>query len=68
MECSVEPELVGAREDIKRTRLAYFKKNLRPNSEAFFFIALHDFTTRASCSSVKPLNSEVLIVARCFRI
>lgn len=34
--------------------MTYFKKNLRPNCPEFFFITFHDFTTRASCSSVKP--------------
>lgn len=33
---------------------SYFKKNLKPNSAAFFFITLHDLTTRVSCSSVNP--------------
>lgn len=42
--------------------MAYFKKNLRPNSPEFFFMTFHDFTTRASCSSVKPLsNVEVML-------
>jgi hypothetical protein len=38
--------------------MAYFKKNLRPNSPALGFIAFHDFTTRASCSSLNPLPSK----------
>ncbi|WVZ02342.1 hypothetical protein V8G54_023148, partial [Vigna mungo] len=39
---------------------AYFKKNLRPNSPEFFFITFHDFTTRASCSSVKHFPMEFM--------
>jgi hypothetical protein len=45
--------------------MAYFKKNFRPNSPALGFIAVHDFTTTASCSSVNPLPSKVFMVFLC---
>lgn len=35
--------------------LAYLEKNLKLSSAESFFIAFHDFTTRASCSSVKAM-------------
>ena len=47
----------------KLQEMPYFKKNLKPSSAEFFFITLHDFTTRASCSSVNPLPSRVLMIS-----
>lgn len=41
---------------------AYLRKSLRPNSAEFFFMTLHDFTTRASCSSVNTIFPSLSII------
>lgn len=40
---------------------AYLMKSLRPKSAEFFFMTLHDFTTRASCSSVNTIFPSLSI-------
>lgn len=56
-------------EEVKRaTELMvwYLRKNLRPSSEAFFLMLLHDLTTRASCSSEKALTRKLSLLTRPF--
>jgi len=66
--------VVGDRlKELKKLNGAYLVKNFRPSSPELFFIASHDLSTRASCSSVKTLASmfvtdmkEVVGVVACF--